>query len=114
MLELHDAFNNKWADRILSKKTDEDIEKWMCKIVCANQLWSKKLELVSVIIPNDCWKWTKDAGGYWEERTEKWLMCIQKTNLYLQTPQIRCMNNKTKIKLSWMLIIIKKNKVLKA
>ena len=56
MLELKDAFNNKWADRRFSKKTDEDIEKLMCKIVCAYLHSSKKLELVSVIIPDDCWK----------------------------------------------------------
>ncbi|XP_062573990.1 uncharacterized protein LOC134235837 [Saccostrea cucullata] len=54
--ELEDAFSHKWADKTFFKKIDEDIEKLMCKIVCAYLHSSKKLELVSVIIPDDCWK----------------------------------------------------------
>ncbi|XP_061168122.1 uncharacterized protein LOC133177047 [Saccostrea echinata] len=54
--ELEEAFSNKWADKTFFKKIDEDIEKLMCKIICAYLHSSKKLELVSVIIPDDCWK----------------------------------------------------------
>ena len=39
MLELEDAFNNKWADRRFSQKTDK---KLMCKIMCVYLYSSKK------------------------------------------------------------------------
>ena len=56
MFESKDAFNNKWADRRFSQKTDVDFEKLMCKIVCAYQHSSKNQNLCLISHQNDCWK----------------------------------------------------------